>query len=229
MRGLNSVHASHADSFSDREVKVRHAAYGNEAGVLTDIYLEQTNIVIWRRQLSQSLKNSVANFLQSNPNFQASMSVTPQSAFTAMRDALGDPRQIELCQNIGELVAIFCRLFEVRYVGLRLTALDRAMCPKFHVDHVPCRLITTFQGAATEWLPHQSVNRKKLGVGSRGEPDHKSGLYQNQRDIQQLNCGDIALLKGELWQGNQNAGLVHRSPTLPTAERRLLLTLDFSD
>lgn len=31
----------------------------------------------------------------------------------------------------------------------------------------------------------------------------------------------------ELWQGNQNGGLVHRSPVLPSGERRLLLKLDF--
>ena len=35
-------------------------------------------------------------------------------------------------------------------------------------------------------------------------------------------------LKGELWEGNETAGLVHRSPALAKDERRLLLTLDFS-
>ncbi|MDP6198266.1 MAG: DUF1826 domain-containing protein, partial [Porticoccaceae bacterium] len=33
----------------------------------------------------------------------------------------------------------------------------------------------------------------------------------------------------ELWSGNESAGLVHRSPALKIGERRLLLTLDFSD
>jgi len=103
------------------------------------------------------------------------------------------------------------------------------MCPKFHVDKVPCRLVTTYQGAATEWLPHQAVNREKLGAGSNGKADSESGLYKNQNDIQQLNCGEVALLKGESWQGNENAGLVHRSPSLAVDEHRLLLTLDFSD
>ncbi|WP_428354217.1 DUF1826 domain-containing protein [Methyloprofundus sp.] len=36
-----------------------------------------------------------------------------------------------------------------------------------------------------------------------------------------------ALLKGERWEGNENAGLVHRSPAINEGERRLLLTLDF--
>jgi len=228
MNSLNSVQTASFDSFSNRQVKLRHAAYGSESSVLTDIYLEQTNIVIWRRELSESLKGSVANLLESKPNFQVSTTVTPEGALTSLSDAVADSHQIELYENIAELVAMFCCLFELKRVGLRLTALDRAMCPKFHVDNVPCRLITTYQGAATEWLAHQSVNRSKLGIGSNGKPDHESGLYQHQRDIRQLNCGDVGLLKGELWEGNENAGLVHRSPALSGGERRLLLTLDFS-
>ena len=228
MNSVNSVQIASFDYFSNRKVKFRHVACGNESSVLTDIYLEQTNIVIWRRELSESLKGSVANLLESKPNFQVSTTVTPEGALTSLSDAVADSHQIELYENIAELVAMFCCLFELKRVGLRLTALDRAMCPKFHVDNVPCRLITTYQGAATEWLAHQSVNRNKLGRGSNGKPDHESGLYQHQRDIRQLNCGDVGLLKGELWEGNENAGLVHRSPALTGGERRLLLTLDFS-
>lgn len=52
------------------------------------------------------------------------------------------------------MVDMFCCLFELKRAGLRLTVLDRAMCPRFHVDRVPCRLVTTYLGAATEWLPH---------------------------------------------------------------------------
>ncbi|MDG1293104.1 MAG: DUF1826 domain-containing protein, partial [Pseudomonadales bacterium] len=89
-------------------------------------------------------------------------------------------------------------------------------------------LITTYEGIATEWLSHQDVNREKLGAGSKGQPDHLSGLFEHSHEIQQLNCGDVALLKGERWEGNENAGLVHRSPAVLAGERRLVLTLDFS-
>ena len=102
------------------------------------------------------------------------------------------------------------------------------MCPRFHVDKVPCRLATTYSGNATEWLPHDRVDRSKLGPGSSGKPDAKSGLYSRNDDIQQLEIGDVALLKGESWIGNEEAGLVHRSPGLRAGTSRLLLTLDFA-
>lgn len=132
---------------------------------------------------------------------------------------------------------MFCCLFDLGSAGLRLTALDRAMCPRFHVDKIPCRLVTTYQGIATEWLPHHHVDRSKLGAGSEGKSDEQSGLFQNLEDIQRLHQGEVALLKGEGWEGNEGAGLVHRSPAMPViadsvkmhavSERRLLLTLDF--
>ena len=190
---------------------------------------EETNIVVWQRQLSASLKSSVDDFLLAQPSFQASMTVAPQTVLSSVGEALGESAHSQLSENIAELVDVFCCLFDLRRTGLRLRVLDRAMCPKFHVDRVPCRLVTTYSGAATEWLPHEVVNREKLGMGSQGMADSESGLYQDPRDIQQLGCGDVALLKGELWQGNENAGLVHRSPPLTANERRLLLTLDFSD
>ena len=227
MISQNSANLAPANTNLVNPVKLRRASYGSEAQVLTDIYLEDTNIVIWQRQLSPSLKSSVEAFLQANTNFQSSLTVTSDTALSSVSQSLGENAPYELSENIAFLVDMFCSSFELKRVGLRLTVLDRAMCPKFHVDNVPCRLITTFQGVATEWLPHESVNREKLGVGSQGKPDHESGLYQNQGDIQQLNCGDVALLKGEMWQGNEKAGLVHRSPQLPHDHLRLLLTLDF--
>ena len=228
MSFVSPVRASSFESFVDADVKIRRATQGSDPEVFTDIYLEETNMVIWHRQLSATLKSAVDAFLTSNPTFQLSMTVTPESALSSLSDALGDSGQTELSENMSELVNMFCCLFALKRVGLRLTALDRAMCPKFHVDKVPCRLLTTFQGVATEWLPHQAVNREKLGHGSNGKPDSQSGLFNSQQDIQQLCSGDVALLKGELWEGNENAGLVHRSPALPTGKRRLLLTLDFS-
>lgn len=228
MNSISPANRSSFDSYDDSEVKIRRAAQGDEPGVLTDIYLEQSNMVIWKRELSETLKNSVDAFIKSNPNFQASMTVTPQTVLSSLSESLGDSAQLELRENVAQLVEMFCYLFELKRAGLRLTVLNRAMCPKFHIDRIPCRLVTTYQGIATEWLPHQAVDRQKLGLGSNGKLDSESGLYKAANDIQQLNCGEVALLKGELWEGNENAGLVHRSPALPAGESRLLLTLDFS-
>ena len=203
---------------------------GSQLDVLTDIYQEHTNIAIWQRSLAHALIEAADSILDTNPTLQASLVVTPQEANAAVVKALGSmARAATLSEDIAQLVDMFCCLFDIKRAGLRLTALDRAMCPRFHVDRVPCRLVTTYQGVATEWLPHQAADRSKLGIGSQGKPDERSGLFNSAADIQQLCRGDVALLKGESWEGNQGAGLIHRSPQLPGETRRLLLTLDFMD
>ena len=89
--------------------------------------------------------------------------------------------------------------------------------------------MTTYQGIATEWLPHNVADRSKLGTGNMGMPDELSGLFESVSDIQQLKSGDVGLMKGELWHNNEGAGLIHRSPQVPNNTRRLVLTLDFMD
>ncbi len=203
--------------------------HGNDLMVFTSIYQDDCNIAVWERDLSTQLQQDVEEYLSANTGLQASMVVSPDNAASATHKTLGGSKlTAELSENIAELVDIFCCLFELERVGLRLTALDGAMCPRFHVDRVPTRLVTTFQGIATEWLPHDVVDRRKLGLGNGGKSDEESGIFSTKEDIKQLSSGDVALLKGEGWEGNEGAGLVHRSPLLAKGEKRLLLTLDFN-
>jgi hypothetical protein len=202
----------------------------NHVDVLADIYQENTNIVFWKRSLKDNLTEAANSILLTNPDLQISLVVSPQDTVSILQARL-DSSQMALImvKDIEKLVNMFCDLFDLRRVGLRLTSLNHAMCPRFHVDNVPCRLITTYQGIATEWLPHNAADRSKLGTGNSGKPDSQSGIYQDESDIQQLSQGDVALLKGEGWVGNEGKGLIHRSPQLSDQTSRLILTIDFID
>ncbi|WP_018690695.1 DUF1826 domain-containing protein [Algicola sagamiensis] len=206
----------------------RFAITGKDPSVLTDIYQEKTNLVIWQRHLSQDISNAVQSLFDQSPNFQASWVVSPDNVGSVLHDRLGSAAALEpLLSDITQLVDMFCCLFDLRRAGMRITVLDRAMCPRFHVDRVPCRLVTTYQGDATQWIPHHLVNRAQLG-GQHGLDDEQSGLFDTQDTIEQCTQGDVALLKGELWAGNEGAGLVHRSPPY-NRKPRLIVTLDFAD
>ncbi|PTO66445.1 DUF1826 domain-containing protein [Vibrio splendidus] len=195
--------------------------------VLADIYQSDINIAVWQRQFDEDLTMAISEFIASNPSFSKSVSVSPENALDKLEFATDGTASKALLENMAELVDMFCCLFDLEEVGLRLAVLNKAMCPRFHFDQVPCRLVTTYHGVATQWLPNESVDRSKLGRGSNGQFDSISGLYAHESDIQQMVSGDVALLKGERWSGNENAGLVHRSPVTSSDETRLLLTLDF--
>lgn len=210
--------------------RVRSASEALDAEVLTDIYQTDCNIAIWKRALNSDLSRSLQQLASYAPNYKFEATVTASSVRDGLLKSLeGYDCAEALSADIATLVDMYCCLFDLNSAGLRLTMLNKAMCPRFHVDRVPCRLVTTYCGAASEWLQHDIVDRSKLGHGNMGLPDHESGIYRDPRDIRQLNNGDVALFKGELWQGNENAGLVHRSPQVAEGEVRLLLTLDFGD
>ncbi len=203
---------------------------GNEFKILHDIYNEDINIAIWRRPIPSNLIQAANSVLDANPQLQISTIATPGDAYFSIEKALGSGEEAKtLSRDIVLLVDMFCCLFGLKHAGLKLTALDRTMCPRFHVDRVPCRLLTTYHGLATEWLPHHLANRSKLGPGNGGKPDDRSGLFSRESDVQKLSIGDVALLKGSAWEGNEEAGLIHRSPKLPEEKNRLLLTLDFAN
>jgi len=207
--------------------KIPTSVESSEPTVLSDIYQSSKNMAIWQRTNSNQIDNTVDKILESKKSLKLVIEVTPQSTQTDLQRVLGELDSDKvLSSDIAKLVDMFCYLFELESVGLRLTALQESMCPRFHVDKVDCRLITTYKGNGTQWLPHEIVDRSKLGAGNKGLNDDLSGIYKKEIDIKNLACGDVALLKGEAWIGNENAGIVHRSPPVAKEETRLVLTLD---
>ena len=231
MSALADINELQSKCIALPEILTRHASKSFEPDVFSDIYRDDINIVIWQRELSAQLALAANEILKAEARLEIAEVVTAKSVHSKLCKALGETDAVKvLSDDITLLVDMFCCVFDLKKAGLRLTALDRAMCPRFHFDRIPCRLVTTFHGVATEWVPHQLVDRSQLGAGNQGKSDEQSGLFQSIDDIRQLNQGDVALLKGEFWQDNEGAGLVHRSPVQGQGsvnERRLILTLDF--
>ncbi|NRA59762.1 MAG: DUF1826 domain-containing protein [Psychrobium sp.] len=222
--------SEYSNQHDSQYVKRRIISQGSDPQILTNIYQELPNMVIWQRTLPATLTAGINDLLLSDKPVKIVTALTPKNALFELHHELkGFACAKALSENITLLVDMFCCLFELKRVGLRLTTLKDAMCPRFHVDRVPCRLVTTYAGTGTQWLPHSTVDRSKLGTGNQGLTDELSGLYPHPNSINQLACADVALMKGESWQGNENAGLVHRSPCHGVNDQRLLLTLDFLD
>ncbi|MHC0448889.1 MAG: DUF1826 domain-containing protein [Candidatus Lariskella arthropodorum] len=192
--------------------------------VLTDIYKEDINIAIWRRRLHDELFALSNSNLNLSSHFSSiSIVAQPENVYQSLSDKLPEfSFKNCLIEDISLLTDMFCYLFNLKQAGIRLAILDKAMCPRFHVDRVPCRLITTYKGVGTQWLNNCDVDRNILGSVDYPFIDQK---YQK---IEELNVGDVALLKGESWIGNERRGLVHRSPDINQDELRLLLTIDFA-
>ena len=195
---------------------------------LSEIHKKNVNISIWERNLNNKIIEAGKYMLDKNSKIQFSEVIKPKNTLDTLKGEFGHSEEYRfLFKDISKLVKMFCELFEENRAWLRIDAISKPMCPRFHTDYVRCRLVTTYVGPGSQWLPHHLVNRSKLGHGNQGQPDDKSGLFQKNVKIEQLEVGHVAMLKGESWDGNDGSGLVHRSPHAEKEYKRLYMTIDF--
>lgn len=197
---------------------------------LSAIYSAGINLAEWRREISIPVRSYASEIVRTSSGFSLRQIVSADVDETTLTQMLPEVNgtlshsRIAFAQDLRLLCEMYACLFELEQVGLRISVLDRAMCPRFHVDHVVCRLICTYVGQGTEWLPEARVNRNVLGKA--GAATNQTGSEHDEQDIQIVHEGSVALLKGEKWPGNAGRGLVHRSPAASGAQPRLVLTLD---
>jgi hypothetical protein len=200
-------------------------ALGEDIQVLTEVLRDEVNLAVWQRRLPAQIEGFAAALLAQGESLAQSMTLelaTPDSApnLDGLVAQYADlPGQAAFLADVAWLVRAYACLLDAECIGLRLRVLDKAMCPRFHVDRVPLRLITSYAGVGSQWLEEGGMPRARLGEAA-AEP-------QDAAAIRQLQAGHVALAKGEKWQGNEGRGLIHRSPQPPAGERRLLLTLDW--
>lgn len=192
--------------------------------VLTEVLHEGVNLAVWQRRLAPPVEEFarllLAQPLEVSESLQIEIDADETLRMPPLLAAQAElPGHAAFVADLTWLVQAFACLLDARRVGLRLRSLAKPMCPRFHVDHVPLRLISTYAGVASEWLREGAMER-----GSLGDPQAEPG---GSGQVQQLQAGWVALAKGEKWSGNEGGGLIHRSPAPPAGARRLLLTLDW--
>lgn len=197
------------------------AIQGDRAECLPEIFRDEVNLAIWSRSLTPKVQQFIQSFVQKSGKMERFQNLGQNdTAATALpKWALEMEHVDQWLADVDQIIAMYRCLFEPDAVGLRLHVIDSTMCPRFHVDRVPARLLCTYQGTGTEWLPEAQVTRPR-SPGPLPEQDPE------EQQIQRIPTGAIALLKGEAWEGNEGRGLVHRSPA-PTSTPRLVIGLDW--
>lgn len=128
-------------------------------------------------------------------------------------------------------------------------------CPRWHVDHVPIRLVLSLIGPGSVYIPfyHEQkwlskngkllINRRALN--NLDEEDSKKAnkiilpFGEDDVVVQKAIAGDAVLMMGKAWEDDNDEdqdlpvqtnyaikALVHKSPDLGADEARVLLTVD---
>lgn len=122
----------------------------------------------------------------------------------ALAAALPERRLQPLREDALTCAALLARVAGAVAVRLRLECIADDACRRFHADNVALRLLCTYLGPGTEWLPDPTA----------------------PCTIRRVPTLAVALLKGRAW-GDGGAACVHRSPPIAgRGVRRLLLAVD---
>ena len=136
-----------------------------------------------------------------------------------VKRAVDAPESDTLTRDINTASQLMADLFGCKSVGIRVVTLNGPMCPKFHTDYVPCRMIMNLMGPGTEWIANSDVDPDAFSDRSATSVPILEG-----KSVRHLESGTWSLLKGGRWDADAFDGVVHRSPHY--RGDRLLVSID---
>ena len=125
-----------------------------------------------------------------------------------------------LRDDVASLLARFAALSRVAEARVFFGVIRDDQCTKFHVDAVSLRLVTTYLGPGTEWVPDEAVDRRALGRMIRCPAEANAAIVPVTSAVRRAKAGHVLVLKGSRHESAAGGGAVHRSP--PIASRGAL-------
>lgn len=202
-----------------------NAAIGIHSSILNDIHLPSKNISIYQRDiinLEKELSQLTNQYIECRINGSIEQIKTSLTAYFESHLSFCSL----LLQDIFEILTHFEKITSATTYRFLLATIDNDMCRKFHTDINTLRLLCTYIGQGTLWLPDEAINKELLKRRTDRRADKEIIIDETQ--IQQVNTGDIVILKGALYP--QANAIIHRSPTIEKyGEKRVLLRMDTNE
>jgi len=119
-------------------------------------------------------------------------------------------------KDMAYLCRLFCVMEKSNHISFSISS--HRGCRRYHIDNVPLRLLVTYAGQGTEWLPDEFADKKAY---KNGEPNEN--IVKDISAKQFIGEWDIAVFRG----GPE--GLLHRTPDSALNNNSILMRLDYPD
>ena len=203
--------------FSAEFLKSSNHLISEQCGDLASIYKDQIGLSIWTPPASED-REIYAKQLASK-NFQFKQVLKADEAYECLDDLPNYPGVYKMRKWIAELIDIFATLFGLEQVGLRISSRNAPMCPRFHIDHVPVRLIHSLYGDSCQWA------YDPVFLQTENKTNECLNVLEQTAQIRQAPPGSVVIMKGTKWKEGIPP-VIHRSPM--HKEARVVMTLDFA-
>ena len=117
--------------------------------------------------------------------------------------------------DMEDVCKSFCELENIKDVAFWLGT--KRGCSRYHVDNVPKRLLVTYAGRGTEWIPDMAADRTAF---ESGEPNEH--IVKDTSALRHIRQWDVAVFRGF------REGILHRTPDEALNGPSILLRLDHS-
>jgi hypothetical protein len=178
------------------------------------------NLACWERTIPFEHEASLAAWVAEDGDFSFETSWAGgaegcESGFeggASWLDGLGEPCRSWLHADVTRLVRLVAGYSGGSALAVSLSTVRSNKCRKFHADYMHLRLVTTYVGPGTEWLPEEAIRREALGVPSACPDEANLRVVRSQGAIRGALSGHVVMMKGALHPGSP--GAVHRSPPI---------------
>lgn len=208
------------------------ANLGRDASILKSIPEPNAYLAMWHRSVPADVAEWIASWRKEiDPALDILIPVeeTKLAVARALIDAgcRGSTEIGWLSDDVQRLAMIFSKIAEEPNLRVRLEAIRDNGCAKFHVDTLKLRLLCTYAGPGTEWIPAGWARREYLGWTDGPTEEANARIIADPKAVQVMATGAVAIFKGRLYPGFEGHGLIHRSaPVCCENEYRLRLCLD---
>ncbi len=121
-------------------------------------------------------------------------------------------------KDMANITSVFSEIIKEKSICLALET-SRG-CKRYHIDNVPMRLLVTYYGRGTEWLPRDAADYDAYYSGKNNKK-----ILINSAKKKFLKKWDIAIFKGQKYKTNKR-GILHRTPDSALNKISLLMRLD---
>ncbi len=196
-------------------IKSKNWAFCNKASDLNDIHKKGINISIFKRDIT-FLNKEIQELIFSKIKYQ--IKGTDNEVINFISKKLIQKNCQNLLTDIIFQVRLFQKITKSSNISLFLSTINSNMCRKFHTDINDLRLLCTYFGPGTLWIKDNDFISKK---------NNALDFKCDKENIQQVETGDISILKGSIYRCDQTSAIFHRSPSIEeSGQKRLLLRLD---
>lgn len=184
----------------------------------------------WRRSLAPKLVAYVSWLLDGpwfNFRFEVELDKVANAVERGFDQAGIEHRRAQslLARDIASLAGLYADVAGPGRVEVRVEHDPTAHCPAFHQDNNVLRLLTTYAGPGTEWLPEDRLDRRELGLQGRAAAAANEAIALGAPE--RAEPGEVLIGKG-LKYGRGHGTFVHRSPSINLGDR-LLVAIDLAD